>query len=160
PAAGHGSPAIARRGRAPCTGSLTRLGACGMVARTRGARVGARPQVIRAISPTAAALALRAPRAGAARPLVSARPAPPDRKFRSEAVEAALVEPTRSIAAPELAWLFENCFPNTLDTTVHYTTVDGRPDTFVVTGDIDAMWLRDSSAQVWPYLPLAKDDQA
>lgn len=54
----------------------------------------------------------------------------------------------------ELGWLFENCFPNTLDTTVFYSEKNGRPDTYVITGDIDAMWLRDSSAQVYPYLDL------
>jgi len=57
-----------------------------------------------------------------------------------------------------LAWLFENCYPNTLDTTANFSLKDGKPDTFVITGDINAMWLRDSSAQVWPYLPLIKDD--
>lgn len=62
------------------------------------------------------------------------------------------------LADPELATLFENCFPNTLDTTVDYGDVDGRPDTFVITGDIEAMWLRDSTAQVWPYLPLVSED--
>jgi len=80
------------------------------------------------------------------------------RKFTSEAVEAKISAVRKSIADPELAWLFENCFPNTLDTTVRFSIIDGKPDTFVVTGDIDAMWLRDSTAQVWPYLPLAKDD--
>jgi len=64
-----------------------------------------------------------------------------------------------AIADPELAWLFENCFPNTLDTTVRYSTTGGKPDTFVITGDIEAMWLRDSAAQVWPFLPLARDDK-
>ena len=54
--------------------------------------------------------------------------------------------------------MFGNCFPNTLDTTVDFEVVDGRPDTYVITGDIDAMWLRDSSAQVWPYLPFMRED--
>ncbi|MDB6100015.1 MAG: metal-independent alpha-mannosidase, partial [Gammaproteobacteria bacterium] len=63
------------------------------------------------------------------------------------------------VADSELAWLFENCYPNTLDTTVTLTDLDGKPDTFIVTGDIPAMWLRDSSAQVWPYLPLARSDE-
>jgi uncharacterized protein len=56
------------------------------------------------------------------------------------------------------AWMFENCYPNTLDTTVNFRMVDGKPDAFVITGDIDAMWLRDSSEQLWPYLPVAKED--
>ncbi len=56
--------------------------------------------------------------------------------------------------------MFGNCFPNTLDTTVDFSIIDGRPDTYVITGDIDAMWLRDSSAQVWPYLPLMPEDSA
>jgi hypothetical protein len=59
-----------------------------------------------------------------------------------------------------LAAMFQNCFPNTLDTTVQPGQFDGKPDTAVLTGDIDAMWLRDSSAQVWPYLPLLREDDA
>ena len=78
----------------------------------------------------------------------------------SAAVEARIAEVKQVIADPELAWLFENCFPNTLDTTVRTGRRDGKPDSFVITGDIDAMWLRDSTAQVWPYLPLAKEDHA
>jgi meiotically up-regulated gene 157 (Mug157) protein len=96
---------------------------------------------------------------GAATSFSSKRPPESQRKFTSDAVEAKIREVSRAIADPELAWLFENCFPNTLDTTVRMGMVDGKPDTFVVTGDIDAMWLRDSTAQVWPYLPLMKDDR-
>jgi meiotically up-regulated gene 157 (Mug157) protein len=59
---------------------------------------------------------------------------------------------------PELAWLFSNCLPNTLDTTVTFRNATSGPDTVVVTGDIAAMWLRDSSAQVWPYLPFLAAD--
>jgi meiotically up-regulated gene 157 (Mug157) protein len=54
--------------------------------------------------------------------------------------------------------LFLNCLPNTLDTTVEAVAEDGT-DTFVVTGDIPALWLRDSTAQVWPYLQLAARDE-
>lgn len=90
----------------------------------------------------------------------SRRPPPAERRFTSPAVETKIAEVKARLADPELAWLFENCFPNTLDTTVDHGTVDGRPDTFVITGDIEAMWLRDSTAQVWPYLPLATDDDA
>lgn len=81
------------------------------------------------------------------------------RNFSSASVEKAITEFKAKIKNPELAWLFENCFPNTLDTTVFHTTKDGRPDTYVITGDIDAMWLRDSSAQVWPYLQFMKEDK-
>ncbi|MGD8699732.1 MAG: glycoside hydrolase family 125 protein [Gemmatimonadales bacterium] len=80
------------------------------------------------------------------------------RNFVSEAVEATIARVKSDIADPELAWMFENCYPNTLDTTVRFSTREGRPDTFVITGDIHAMWLRDSTAQVWPYLPLATED--
>jgi meiotically up-regulated gene 157 (Mug157) protein len=90
----------------------------------------------------------------------SRRPALQDRRFHSPVVEAYLSDVSRRIGNPELAWLFENCYPNTLDTTVELSSFDGKPDTAVITGDIPAMWLRDSSAQVWPYLPLAAKDVA
>jgi meiotically up-regulated gene 157 (Mug157) protein len=77
----------------------------------------------------------------------------------SPAVESTIQRVRPRIGDPNLAILFENCFPNTLDTTVYPGTFEGKPDTFVVTGDIDAMWLRDSSAQLWPYLPLLKQDE-
>lgn len=82
------------------------------------------------------------------------------RKFHSNAVEAAIVQFKKGVKNAELAWLFENCFPNTLDTTVDFEMVGGKPDTYVITGDIDAMWLRDSTAQVWPYLHFIKEDKA
>ncbi|HEX7341014.1 MAG TPA: glycoside hydrolase family 125 protein [Rhodanobacteraceae bacterium] len=92
--------------------------------------------------------------------LASHRPPLAKRMFTSPAVEAELVRVKARIGVPKLAQLFEDCYPNTLDTTVHVGIRHGKPDTFIVTGDIDAMWLRDSSAQVWPYLPLARCDAA
>lgn len=93
------------------------------------------------------------------RVLPQGRPRREERRFTSAAVEALIPRIQRSLADPALATIFENCFPNTLDTTVWAGTHQGKPDTYVVTGDIDAMWLRDSSAQLWPYLPLAKEDE-
>ena len=80
------------------------------------------------------------------------------RKFTSPAVEKTINKIQSTIGNKELAWMFGNCFPNTLDTTVDFEIVNGRPDTYVITGDIDAMWQRDSSAQVYPYLPLMAED--
>ena len=86
------------------------------------------------------------------------RPKAADRMFRSAAVEELILATSAKIADRELAALFANCYPNTLDTTVEPGRFEGKPDTAVITGDIAAMWLRDSSAQVWPYLPLAARD--
>jgi meiotically up-regulated gene 157 (Mug157) protein len=90
---------------------------------------------------------------------VSKRPELSKRNFVSKAVEETIVQVKKQLKDPKLAWMFENCFPNTLDTTVHYRTLNNKPDTFVYTGDIHAMWLRDSAAQVWPYLSLMKKDE-
>jgi meiotically up-regulated gene 157 (Mug157) protein len=92
-------------------------------------------------------------------PYVSLRPEVSKRNFVSQAVEETIIRIKGQLKDPKLAWMFENCFPNTLDTTVHFRTLDNRPDTFVYTGDIHAMWLRDSAAQVWPYLSLMKKDE-
>src|ERR1700676_665313 len=107
----------------------------------------------------AAALAA-VPRSMLAQPVPpgSKRPRPADRKFQSTAVDAYIDSNSRRIGDPVLADMFANCLPNTLDTTVLPGQFEGKPDTVVLTGDIPAMWLRDSSAQVWPYLPLAAAD--
>ena len=81
----------------------------------------------------------------------SNRPLVEDRTYQSDAVEETINFLKSKIKDPQLAWMFENCYPNTIDTTVDYEVIDGKPDTFIITGDIDAMWLRDSTAQVWPY---------
>lgn len=89
---------------------------------------------------------------------VSNRPPEQERLFHSEIIEKKIQEVKQMLTNPYLAWMFENCFPNTLDTTVHYRQSDGEDDTFVYTGDIHAMWLRDSGAQVWPYVQFANSD--
>lgn len=58
---------------------------------------------------------------------------------------------------PEIVQIFQNCYTDTLERTVKIMS-DGT--TYVITGDIPAMWLRDSAAQLRPYLPAAKNDPA
>ena len=87
---------------------------------------------------------------------------------------------TSRIEDPDLARLFENAFPSTTDTTIKFhtkaadtafmrfggarTSSDDRawkgPQTFIITGDIIAEWLRDSTNQLRQYQPLAKKDPA
>lgn len=89
------------------------------------------------------------------------RPVESKRLFCSKAVEEQIQRIQQLLKNQKLSWMFTNCFPNTLDTTVHFRKdkKDGKPDTFVYTGDIHAMWLRDSGAQVWPYVQLANEDK-
>lgn len=86
------------------------------------------------------------------------RPAPDERVFRNDTIDRITDQTTKQMVDPELQKLFTNCFPNTLDTAVYFSDDLGAPDTCIVTGDIPAMWLRDSTNQFWPYLPyIAKD---
>jgi len=95
-------------------------------------------------------------------PIASGRPPLSARRFTSPAVEQAIGHLQRQLGTRGIAGMLgrmvANCLPNTLDTTVELGTLDGRPDTFVITRDIHAMWLRDSTAQVWPYLQFARED--
>ena len=91
---------------------------------------------------------------------LSKRPPIGSRTFTSPVIEETIKTISASMSDKHLAWLFENCYPNTLDTTVEHEIVNDQPDTFIITGDIDAMWLRDSTAQVWPYMIFTKQDPA
>ena len=85
----------------------------------------------------------------------AARPPVPNRLFFSFAVEDIISNFSSRMKNPQLATLFGNCLPNTLDTTVISASSN---DTFIITGDINAMWLRDSMTQVLPYIRLANQD--
>ncbi|WP_322923235.1 glycoside hydrolase family 125 protein [Paenibacillus campi] len=75
-----------------------------------------------------------------------------------DAVKAVLEEAEcRLQHRPRLAQQFRNCFPNTLETT---TKLLGDGTTFVITGDIPALWLRDSVEQLMHYVPLCRDDES
>ena len=93
-------------------------------------------------------------------PCIDRRPPPVERAFVSPAVEAELDELSSKMTRDlELACLVRNALPNTLDTTVRSQATGGNAtSTFIITGDINAMWLRDSTNQVMPYLRFVKED--
>ncbi|KAF2238933.1 glycoside hydrolase family 125 protein [Viridothelium virens] len=105
------------------------------------------------------------------------RPAPQCRTFESPLVEQVITDIGSKMQDKDMARIFENAFPNTVDTTVRWH-VDGTEkrsqqplmnwkdqskwqgaQSFIVTGDIDAEWLRDSTNQLRQYQPLAKKDK-
>lgn len=64
----------------------------------------------------------------------SARPEVSERLFTSQAVERQIERIRQTVTVSKLVRMFENCFPNTLDTTVHYRKdEDGEDDTFIYT---------------------------
>lgn len=90
------------------------------------------------------------------------RPAPKCRTFVSPALEKLVNDLKKKLKDPDLARLVENTLPNTLDTTIlwHQPKAEGKdPETFVVTGDIHAEWLRDSARQLAVFQPLIKYDE-
>ncbi|KAI1773153.1 glycoside hydrolase family 125 protein [Hypoxylon cercidicola] len=89
------------------------------------------------------------------------RPAPECRTFNSSLVEDAIAQVKEDIYDPDLSRLFENTFPNTLDTAIKWRGVAANNTeeelTFVITGDINAMWIRDSANQIAPYKVVLKN---
>lgn len=86
------------------------------------------------------------------------RPSEDCRTFKSQGLEDILVRMESVIKDPDLYRLFQNSYPNTLDTTIRwkgFAADDPKEElTFVITGDINAMWIRDSANQLQSYLPL------
>lgn len=96
---------------------------------------------------------------GDTRHIEDARPPPANRTFNSSLVNLVVDKVGLEILQQPLGTLFRNCLPNTLDTTVLQAgpvpSMTGDIwDAFVITGDINAMWLRDSMNQVLPYIRL------
>lgn len=89
-------------------------------------------------------------------PIPSVRPPPSQRRFNSTAVNNVIDVYKAKMRDADLATLLENCLPNTLDTTVVSWSAN---DTFVITGDLYALWLRDSTNQVLPYIAFLNEDE-
>ncbi|KAJ2743595.1 hypothetical protein GGI20_003631 [Coemansia sp. BCRC 34301] len=90
--------------------------------------------------------------------LPSMRPPLSCRTFTSPAVEQALERISLQIKDADIRQLFANTLPNTLDTAIAWHHSGDYPYTFVITGDINAQWTRDSANQLLPLLPYTADD--
>ncbi|ORZ23967.1 DUF1237 domain-containing protein [Absidia repens] len=91
------------------------------------------------------------------------RPTDICRTFKSKVIDNVIESIASKIANADLARLFTNSYPNTLDTTISQTSCltpsdQCHPLSFIITGDINAMWLRDSVNQLLPYLNYASQD--
>ncbi|MFB6088671.1 MAG: glycoside hydrolase family 125 protein, partial [Candidatus Aenigmatarchaeota archaeon] len=91
---------------------------------------------------------------------LKSRPPHEKRLFQSETIEDVIDNTSEKIEDDDICKMFKQCLPNTLDTAVHYReNFKGNPDTFIITGDIPAMWLRDSTNQIWPYLQFINESE-
>ncbi|OOF98364.1 glycoside hydrolase family 125 protein [Aspergillus carbonarius ITEM 5010] len=136
------------------------------------------PSILRRACPdyTSYSATGHAPYSGGPLNLPFQRPAVECRTFASSAVEQVVDDVTSRMVDKDMAQLFRNAFPNTLDTTIRWhtngtsTSAAARKtrrdsaqwqgaQTFVVTGDINAEWLRDSTNQLSGYQALAKKDK-
>jgi hypothetical protein len=96
------------------------------------------------------------------------RPPKDERRYKSVSVDTYISKYEPLFLNPRLGKLFSNAFPNTLDTTVMHCCAEAearpdgakKPDAFIVTGDIDALWLRDSVNQIAPYLRFVNHDKS
>ena len=92
--------------------------------------------------------------------LSSQRPIYPCRTWNSTDVNELIQDYKSVIKDPDLYQLFSNAWPNSLDTTIAYhgyaDAATGEESTFIITGDINAMWLRDSANQLQSYLSVLK----
>ena len=53
--------------------------------------------------------------------------------------------------------MFSTSYPNTLITTIkQFNLEENHEETYIITGDIAAMWLRDSTNQFLPYIGIPK----